>query len=125
MNFDAVGSRNDSNIATSLPQYRANAYLDWFGQQHSAKFVVRHIDEYEDDKSGAGQRFNVLIDSWTTLDLYYNFNFSNERTTLGFNVTNIADEDPSFADQDLNFDARVHSPFGRQYQFVFRHNFGS
>ena len=26
--------------------------------------------------------------------------------------------------QDLNFDARVHSPFGRQYQVVLRHNFG-
>jgi iron complex outermembrane receptor protein len=125
VDFDAVGNRNDSNIATSLPQFRANAYLDWFGQQHSAKFVVRHIDEYEDDKSGAGQRFNVLIDSWTTLDLYYNFNFSNERTALGFNVTNIADEDPPFADQDLNFDARVHNPFGRQVQVVFRHSFGS
>jgi hypothetical protein len=125
VDIDAVGSRNDSNIATSLPQFRANAYLDWFGQQHSAKFVVRHIDEYTDDKSGANQQFNSVIDSWTTLDLYYNFTFSNERTTLGFNVTNMADEDPPFADQDLNFDARVHSPFGRQYQVVFRHNFGS
>jgi outer membrane receptor protein involved in Fe transport len=125
VNIDAVGSRNDSNIATSLPQFRANAYLDWFGQQHSAKFVVRHIDEYIDDKSGANQQFNSVIDSWTTLDLYYNFTFSNDRTTLGFNVTNIADEDPPFADQDLNFDARVHSPFGRQYQVVFRHRFGS
>jgi iron complex outermembrane receptor protein len=122
--IDAVGSRNDSNIATSLPQNRANAYIDWFGERHSAKFVVRYIDEYEDDKT-ADQRFNAVIDSWTTLDLYYNFNFSNDRTTLGLNVTNIADEDPPFADQDLNFDARVHSPFGRQYQLVFRHNFGS
>jgi outer membrane receptor protein involved in Fe transport len=123
--IDAVGSRNDSNIATSLPQFRANAYLDWFGERHNAKLVVRHIDEYEDDKSGANQQFNSVIDSWTTVDLYYNFNFSNDRSTLGFNVTNIADEDPPFADQDLNFDARVHSPFGRQYQLVFRHNFGS
>jgi outer membrane receptor protein involved in Fe transport len=122
--IDAVGSRNDSNIATSLPQFRANAYIDWFGERHSARFVVRHIDEYKDDRT-ADQRFNAVIDSWTTLDLYYNFNFSNDRTTLGFNVTNIADEDPPFADQDLNFDARIHSPFGRQYQVVFRHSFGN
>jgi len=122
--LDAVGSRNDSNIATSLPQFRANAYLDWFGERHSARFVVRHIDEYEDDKT-PDKRFNAVIDSFTTIDLYYNFNFSNGRSTIGVNVTNIADEDPPFADQDLNFDARVHSPFGRQYQLVFRHNFGS
>jgi len=125
VNIDAVGSRNDSNIATSLPQFRANAYLDWFGDRHNAKLLVRHIDEYDDDKSGANQQFNTVIDSWTTVDLYYNFNFSNDRSTLGLNVTNIADENPPFADQDLNFDARVHSPFGRQFQIVFRHNFGS
>jgi len=125
VNIDAVGSRNDSNIATSLPQFRANVYLDWFGERHNAKLLVRHIDEYEDDRVGTNQQFNSVIDSWTTVDLYYNFNFSNDRTTLGFNVTNIADEDPPFMDQDLNFDARIHSPFGRQYQVVFRHNFGS
>ena len=124
VSVDAVGSRNDSNIATSLPQFRANAYLDWFGERHSARLVVRHVDEYEDDKT-PDKRFNAVIDSFTTVDLYYNFNFSNDRSTIGVNVTNIADDDPPFADQDLNFDARVHSPFGRQYQLVFRHSFGS
>ena len=124
VSVDAVGSRNDSNIATSLPQFRANAYLDWFGERHNARLVVRHVDEYEDDKT-PDKRFNAVIDSFTTVDLYYNFNFSNDRSTIGVNVTNIADDDPPFADQDLNFDARVHSPFGRQYQLVFRHSFGS
>ena len=121
--IDAVGSRNDSNIATSLPQFRANAYVDWVTERNSFKVVVRHIDEYTDDKT-ADQRFNSVIDSWTTLDLYYNFSFNDSRTTLGVNVTNATDEDPPFADQDLNFDARIHSPFGRQYQLVFRHSFG-
>lgn len=123
VSIDAVGSRNDANIATSLPQWRANAYVDWnFGLNHTARAVVRHIDEYEDDKT-ADKRFNDVIDSWTTLDLYYTYMFSNQRTSLHFNVTNVTDEEPPFADQDLNFDARIHSPFGRQYQVVFRHNF--
>jgi len=122
--IDAVGSRNELNIATSLPASRANLYLDWMTEHHSAKIMVRYIDEYEDDKT-ADQRFNEVIDSWTTLDLYYNFTFNSDRTTLGLNVTNATDEDPPFADQDLNFDARIHSPFGRQYQFVVRHSFGN
>ena len=121
--IDAVGSRNDSNIATSLPQFRANAYVDWITERNSFKILVRHIDEYTDDKT-PDQRFNSVIDSWTTLDLYYNFTFNDSRTTLGVNLINATDEDPPFADQDLNFDARVHSPFGRQYQLVFRHSFG-
>ena len=123
--FDAVGSRNEQNIATSLPQWRANAYLDWLiGDRHSGRVIVRHIDEYEDDKT-VTQQFNDTIDAWTTLDLHYTYMFNDDATTLHLNVTNALDEDPPFADQDLNFDARIHSPFGRQYQVVVRHNFGN
>jgi iron complex outermembrane receptor protein len=68
--------------------------------------------------------WNSVIASWTTVDLHYSFRFANDRTVLSANVTNIADKDPPFADQDLNFEARTHDPFGRQFQIVFRHNFG-
>ena len=122
ISIEAVGSRNEGNIATSLPQNRANIYADWMTSHHNFKAVVRYIDEYEDDKT-ADQRFNDVIDAWTSLDLYYTYTFSNERTSLHANVTNVTDEEPPFADQDLNFDARIHSPFGRRYQVVFRHNF--
>ncbi|MDH4109434.1 MAG: TonB-dependent receptor [Gammaproteobacteria bacterium] len=121
--IDAVGSRNEQNIATSMPQWRANAWLDWRTQQHIVKLMMRHIDEYTDDKTVA-QTFNQTIDSWTTYDLYYTYLFSNDRTSMHLNFTNLTDEDPPFADQDLNFDARIHNPFGRQYQLVFRHDFG-
>lgn len=120
--IDAVGNRNEQNIAAPLPQWRANFTLGWDYDRHSARAILRHIDEYSDDKTAA-QTFNSVIDSFTTVDLYYNYTFANEKTTLGLNVTNIADEDPPFADQELNFEARTHDPFGRQYQLVFRHLF--
>ena len=69
------------------------------------------------------QQFNETVDSWTTVDLYYTFMFNQGRTSLHGNLINASDEIPPFADQDLNFDARTHSPFGRQYQLVLRHNF--
>ncbi len=120
--IDAVGNRNERNIAAPLPEWRANFTVGWNNDRHSARAIVRHIDEYTDDKTVA-QTFNALIDSYTTVDLYYNYAFANDKTSLALNVTNIADEDPPFADQDLNFEARTHDPFGRQYQVVFRHNF--
>jgi len=122
VSIDAVGNRNESNIGSPLPQWRANFTLGWNNDSHSARAIVRHIDAYTDDKT-ATQTFNAKIDSFTTVDLYYNYVFANDRTTLALNVTNIADEDPPFADQDLNFEARTHTPFGRQYQVVFRHSF--
>ena len=120
--IDAVGNRNESNIGSPLPQWRANFTVGWNNEQHSARAILRHIDDYKDDKTAA-QTFNSMIDSYTTVDLYYNYTFANEQTVLALNVTNIADEDPPFADQDLNFEARTHDPFGRQYQVVIRHNF--
>jgi iron complex outermembrane receptor protein len=120
--IDAVGNRNESNIASPLPQWRANATLGWSNERHSARAIVRHIDDYTDDKT-ATQTFNSVIDSWTTVDLYYNYAFANDKTVLSLNVTNVADEDPPFADQDLNFEARTHDPFGRQFQVAFRHLF--
>jgi len=120
--IDAVGNRNEQNIGSPLPQWRANFTVGWSNDRHSARAILRHIDEYKDDKTAA-DTFNSMIDSFTTVDLYYNFAFANDNTTLAVNVTNIADEDPPFADQDLNFEARTHDPFGRQYQVVFRHNF--
>ena len=121
--LDAVGSRNEQNIATSMPQWRANAWIGWTTQQHNVRVMARHIDEYTDDKT-VSQTFNDTIDSWTTYDLYYTYAFPNDRSSVHVNFTNLTDEDPPFADQDLNFDARIHNPFGRQYQLVFRHDFG-
>ena len=120
--IDAVGNRNESNIGSPLPQWRANFTVGWDNNQNSARVIVRHIDDYTDDKT-PDQRFNSVIASWTTVDLHYNYTLPNERTTLSLNLTNIADKDPPFADQDLNFEARTHDPFGRQYQLVFRHVF--
>jgi len=120
--IDAVGNRNESNIGSPLPQWRANFTLGWDNDQNSARVIVRHIDDYTDDKTPA-QTFNSVIASWTTVDLHYNYTLPNERTTLSLNLTNIADKDPPFADQDLNFEARTHDPFGRQYQLVLRHSF--
>lgn len=120
--IDALGNRNESNIGSPSPQWRANFTLGWDNIRHSARVIVRHIDDYTDDKT-PDQRFNSVIASWTTVDLHYNYTLPNERTTLSLNLTNIADKDPPFADQDLNFEARTHDPFGRQYQLALRHSF--
>lgn len=120
--IEAAGNRNESNIGAPLPKWRANFSLGWNNAQHDARAVIRYIDDYTDDKT-ASDLWNSVIDSWTTVDLYYNYTFSDERTTVSANITNVGDKDPPFADQDLNFEARTHDPFGRQYQLVFRHSF--
>jgi outer membrane receptor protein involved in Fe transport len=120
--LDAAGSRNEANFAPPVPQTRINTWLNYNRGKHGARMVARYISAYDDDKT-PGRIYNYEIDSWMTVDLHYSYAFD-DRTTFAFNITNVADRKPPFADQDLNFDARTHSPFGRMYQVVLRHNFG-
>jgi outer membrane receptor protein involved in Fe transport len=119
----AVGSRNDSNFARPLPRTKANLSLGWAQGSHRLTTIVRYISDYEDDKR-PDHLYNDRIDSWTSVDLHYNFTFDRSPTTISLSLINVGDEEPPFADQDLNYDARTHDPFGRMFQVVVRHQFG-
>jgi len=120
--IDAAGNRNEQNFARPLPEWKANLNLGWVMGSHTASVIVRHVTDYSDDKT-LDQEFNKTIDSMTTVDLHYSYSFNQDKTRISLAVFNAADEDPPFADQDLNFDARTHNPFGRMYQLVMRHQF--
>ncbi|MDZ7684744.1 MAG: TonB-dependent receptor [Gammaproteobacteria bacterium] len=117
---EAVGSRNEQNFARPLPEWKANLSVGWVMGNHAATAIVRHITDYEDDKT-VDRTFNDVVDAQTTLDLHYTYSFADSPTSLSLGLLNATDEDPPFADQDLNFDARTHSPFGRMYRIVLRH----
>ena len=57
------------------------------------------------------------MDSYTTVDLHFGYNFDNEGlfagTSLFLDATNITDEDPPFVNAPLGFDGFNASPFGR------------
>ncbi len=120
--IDAVDNRNYSNMANPIPGWRGNGWLNYTSGAHSSKLVVRYIDNYNDDKT-PDHKYNYMIGAMTTVDFHYSYTFNEDATTVAFNITNVTDENPPFADQDLNFDARTHNPFGRQYQLIFKHNF--
>jgi len=120
---DGKGSRNFANPFTSAPEWRVNANFDWINGQHSAGAIVRYISSYEDDNGGG-----ATIDSYTTLDLQYNF-FIDELfsrstgTTLTIGVLNATDEDPPFAVGVQGFDSKVHDPRGRMIYIRARQGF--
>lgn len=121
--IEAAGNRNDQNFARPLPEWKANFTVRWFMGGHSASAIVRHVTDYNDDKT-VNQEFNKTIDSMTTFDLHYTYSFNQDKTRVSLAIINATDEDPPFADQDFNFDARTHNPFGRMFQLVMRHQFG-
>ncbi|MEL6663788.1 MAG: TonB-dependent receptor [Pseudomonadota bacterium] len=112
---DIVGQFNRSNPFRSQPQWKANLYANLATGPHNFRAVVRHIDSYDDERGDLTGDENSEIDSQTTLDLFYNVELPYE-FDLGLSVVNVFDEDPPFAQFDLNYDPYTHNPFGRTFK---------
>lgn len=120
--IDGAGSRNATNFGNSTPDFRANLGVGWSTEKHSANVVLRHITSYEDDQTAAP------IDSFTSLDLQYNFSLgeilreaSNSVVTAG--IINVTDEDPPLIAIAGNFDSQIGDPRGRRIYVRFKASF--
>ncbi|HEU4616606.1 MAG TPA: TonB-dependent receptor, partial [Gammaproteobacteria bacterium] len=111
--IDGAGKRNYTNFATSAPQWRANAFLNWRLDNHLVDVFVRYIDSYLDDQVAAGEPFRK-IGSWTTTDLRYGYRFRDgQGPTLSIGAINVFDEDPPHVHTNGGYDSKVHDPRGR------------
>lgn len=128
--FDAVGLLNYQTTAYPLPQKKGNLYFEWNGGAHNARWTIRYIDGYTDQRTApftgtyrgsdpAGTAFTVAagkqVDSFTTHDFTYRV-FLPWDVTGALTVENIFDEDPPFARLDLNYDPFTASGLGRNWK---------
>ena len=120
---DRVGQFNRSNFSRSLPQWKANLTANYAIGDHNFRGVIRHIDSYDDERGDITGDGSSEIDSQTTLDLFYNWQAPWE-LDLGLSVVNAFDEDPPFAQFDLNYDPYTHNPFGRTFKISVTKTFG-
>ena len=117
---DRVGQFNRSNFSRSLPQWKANIFANFATGPHNIRAVLRHTDEYEDERGTPDLTTQFSgppsqIDSQTTIDLFYNVELPWE-VDLGLSLVNAFDEDPPFTFFDLNYDPYTHNPFGRTFK---------
>ncbi len=114
---DALGKNNAATLASAMPEWRANAGINWSLDGHFAQATVRYIDgliatEYAEDdpkQNTAGQ---------TVLDLFYSYTFDMAgETTLRVGVNNVFNELPAFQGASLfaPYVAGVYNPRGRQF----------
>ncbi|MEM7218526.1 MAG: TonB-dependent receptor [Pseudomonadota bacterium] len=142
--FDAVGQYNHRNpVARPLPEFKINGTVNWSWQNHRAFLLVQHTDEIDygfdlatDPGEGAARFWNATvtlahgaetaaefftrdIDSFTTVDLQYNYNFGERGFLADSNVTlgmkNLFNEEPPWAPVNTGFEATLHDPRGRLF----------
>lgn len=128
---DYVGQFNRSNFTRSMPQWKANLFANYALGEHNFRAVMRHVDSYEDERGAvtlAGSFDSTMkaeIDSQTTFDLFYNWQSEALGADIGLSVVNVTDEDPPFAQFDLNYDPYTHNPFGRTFKISISKRFGA
>lgn len=120
--IDGVGSRNQSNFASPMPEYRANLTLSWFSGGHSASATYRVIDGIEDDVPN-----NISENkSFNTLDLRYSYrwDWADSSTMFRVGIENATDEDAPLTSGTINtYEGRVHDARGRIFVAGLTHSF--
>jgi iron complex outermembrane receptor protein len=110
--IDGAGSRNFNNFATSVPELRATAFVNWARGNHGINVYVNHIDSYVDDEGGPAAL--ETINSYTSVDAQYTFRFDTERgPIISLGAVNLFDEDPPLVTTNGGYDSKVHDPRGR------------
>lgn len=111
--IDGAGRRNFANFATSVPELRANLFLNWQRDIHGVNVYVNHIDAYLDDGQPGTLR---PIGSHATVDAQYNVSLDSfGGVTLSFGGFNLTGEDPPPVATNGGFDSKVHDPRGRLF----------
>ncbi|MDB5456273.1 MAG: TonB-dependent receptor [Caulobacter sp.] len=134
--FDAVGKLNYQTTVVPIPQWKGDVFAEWSGGPHNVRLTVHYIDSYTDqrtapfatnaykDPTGAGVTVAAgkTIDTQILTDLAYRV-FLPWDVTVTAAITNLFDQDPSYARLDLGYDPFTGDPLGRTYKLGLRKKF--
>jgi iron complex outermembrane receptor protein len=111
--IDRAGKIEQLGNFYSLPEVKANAYVNYQYKEHNARLTAHYIGSMTE------QLFATEVKSYTAFDFTYGVNI-NKSVDLMFSVANILDEDPSFVYSQYNYDYGMGNPLGRTFSFGVR-----
>ena len=122
--YDAVGFLNADRSQSSLPQLKANSYLNANFGNLNARYVFRYADGLTDDRYESDPNFGLATDYGREIDAFtqhdftvlYDLPFKSADFQLQASVENIFNEDPPRTRQVLGYDPFVGNPLGRVFR---------
>ena len=126
--FDGAGRSNVNTGFTPLPDIKGNFFIDYNRGVHNVRWVTRFVNSYLDSRSLLEFQRNIFmarpstgnvaitagrrIDDNLQQDLTYVLQMPAD-LTISASITNLTDEDPPFARNELGYDPTTASPIGR------------
>ena len=119
--FDAVGKLNTGTLAHTVPEWKAQGFINYENGPVNVRYTGRYNSAYIDQRQAAtavGYRLDarLLHDVALTIDLPADLTFS-------LAVTNLLDEDPPLARLAEGYDAMTSDPLGRTFRIGVRKTF--
>ena len=123
----AAGRLNFQNpLAVPIPDWKGQAYLAYHWEDYSLSAYVNHVSSYEDDGShdgfGGVPVDSFTVESFTTLDLSFQWRLPRYGMNLTLSALNLTDEDPPFANVEHAYDGMTHNPKGRRVKLILRYS---
>ncbi len=120
---DFAGELNDNrNSLTPVVDLQGNIFAKYASGPHRAQLTGRYWGEYDDESAISSLQ---TIDDMFTVDLTYNLSLMEDQLNIDLSVFNLFDEDPPYAQTDLNYDPYTHSAYGRMFKVGFTYTFGA
>ena len=125
----AAGRLNFGNpLTVPIPNWKGQAYVSYHWNDYSLSGYVNHVSSYRDDGAHDGYGGipveTFLIDSFTTLDLSFQWRLPRQGLNLTLSALNLTDADPPFANVEHAYDGMTHNPKGRRLKLILRYSTG-
>jgi iron complex outermembrane receptor protein len=130
--YDAAGFLNYQLAATSLPEWKGSAFIDYSRGIHNLRFTLNYVHSYTDQRTApfttnvpgttAPVTAGKKIDSIILAEIDYRVELPWD-TTMTLSIDNVFDEDPSFARLDLNYDPFTGNALGRVFKLGVKKRF--
>lgn len=134
--YDAAGLLNYQLSATSLPQWKGSAFVEFSKENHNLRLTLNYTDSYHDQRAdvanlgilapnpqtGLSSARGATIKSTILAELDYRVQLPWD-TTVTASIDNLFDEDPSFARLDLNYDPFTGNALGRTFKLAVKKRF--
>ena len=115
---DLVGVSENVLVARPLPEWKMSWLFDYAQGGHYANLVLNYVDSVIEPNSTPP---NLKVDSFTTIDASYSYNFDNIGLGLTVGAVNLLDEDPPTASGFNAFESTIHDPRGRLWYLRLRY----
>lgn len=127
---EAAGRLNFGNpLAVPIPNWKARFFVSYHWNDYSLSGYVNHVSSYKDDGAHDGYGGvpvdSFLVDSFTTLDLSFQWRLPRYGMNLTLSALNLTGEDPPFANVEHAYDGMTHNPKGRRLKLILRYSPGS